>query len=378
MNLLDKNILHLWYPIADVQKEISMRTAYLGKHRSSESSPHLLDLIHLTTDEQKLFLSYAQNAMADVHDLIGKYALRLSVQSYRWNEGVATVAIPTAPVLHPVDVEKTILTAPAGLVSGCILFNIPEHYAAKYTPYIALRLTISTKFQFKGTDIDISGTPIELFRTLEAKLDTDTGKYRVDFSTTVELEGPTDNMTATTIESVEADIIEAKEVISTPAPIEDNSWITYDGKNFINSGMTTDKDFVEWYESIYSLQQLPEDKKKQIRINPYYQYSHPLDIVLAPEVVQGAFEEQKKDMRQSIHYTIEFPPYLSPNYIEPMDVALREALVCHIISHWLETAYPVDKELERWNVRYAAAAKSVRDRLNVFRPQVGKITPHWI
>ena len=63
----DTRRLDLWYPWESLKQEMGMRTAYLGKLRSSEQVEHLLDLIHLTDDEEELMMSFANNAMAEVY-----------------------------------------------------------------------------------------------------------------------------------------------------------------------------------------------------------------------------------------------------------------------------------------------------------------------
>lgn len=72
-----KQRLHLYYPLQVLMKEVSKRTAYLGKNRSAEGAPHLLDLIHMTEDEANLFDTCCRNAMSDLYDTISKYSIEI-------------------------------------------------------------------------------------------------------------------------------------------------------------------------------------------------------------------------------------------------------------------------------------------------------------
>lgn len=77
----------------------------------------------------------------------------------------------------------------------------------------------------------------------------------------------------------------------------------------------------------------------------------------------------------TITYTIDHPRYLADNYVRPLDIAVNEALVCHITANWLSFAYP--SEQKQWDARYAAALNSVYNRLNAFFPNVMRVVPRW-
>lgn len=79
-------ILHLWYPLSDVQELIDMRTSYLGSFRRSEDAPHLLDLIRMSKDETNMFEELAREAMDKVFPALSKYTKYLRMPAYRFNE----------------------------------------------------------------------------------------------------------------------------------------------------------------------------------------------------------------------------------------------------------------------------------------------------
>lgn len=82
-------VLHLWYKLEWLRKEVDKRSAYLGKFRRTEEAKHLLDLINMTVDEYDLFIPFAKAAMADVFDALLKYVPKHE-QTCFWREGKNT------------------------------------------------------------------------------------------------------------------------------------------------------------------------------------------------------------------------------------------------------------------------------------------------
>ena len=91
-------VLHLWYKLDWLRKEVSKRSAYLGKFRRTEEAAHLLDLIKMTQDEDNLFVPFAKAAMGDVAEVLAMYAPRHE-QAFFWNEGKTTVVFTDDPSL---------------------------------------------------------------------------------------------------------------------------------------------------------------------------------------------------------------------------------------------------------------------------------------
>ena len=81
------HILNFWYKLDRMRKEIEKRTSYLGKFRRTEEAQHLLDLISMTEDEKDMFYVIANEAMADVFDLLTPYAPK-HIRSYMWDENI--------------------------------------------------------------------------------------------------------------------------------------------------------------------------------------------------------------------------------------------------------------------------------------------------
>lgn len=67
-----KTIVHYYYNIDTLKKEVDMRTSYLGRFRKSEDAAHLLDRLRFSGDESDLFTSFLKSAMAEIFMFIGK------------------------------------------------------------------------------------------------------------------------------------------------------------------------------------------------------------------------------------------------------------------------------------------------------------------
>lgn len=89
-------ILHLWYKLEWLRKEVEKRSSYLGKFRRTEEAQHLLDLIAMTEDEVDLFIPYARAAMADVFDVLNTYMPKREKAIF-FREGKETIILPDVP-----------------------------------------------------------------------------------------------------------------------------------------------------------------------------------------------------------------------------------------------------------------------------------------
>lgn len=59
------------------------------------------------------------------------------------------------------------------------------------------------------------------------------------------------------------------------------------------------------------------------------------------------WELQGEDFRHSVHYLLQFHPQLNPNIIEPLDIAIFDALKYFVMAEWLRMAYPSESEQYR-------------------------------
>jgi len=89
MSCGNKNIkiMHVWFPIKDVVREVYKRTSYMGKTRfSPDGQQRLSDIIELTQDDEEIFDSYIKNAMNVVFDRLQCFTQNISVEAYRFDE----------------------------------------------------------------------------------------------------------------------------------------------------------------------------------------------------------------------------------------------------------------------------------------------------
>lgn len=342
----DTRRLDLWYPWENLKQEIGMRTAYLGKLRSSEQAVHLLDLIHLTDDEEELMMSYAQNAMAKVYECFDKYARHLHVPTMVFNDGklntIKTQAIPEVttesfPIPVPTILGNNIHVNLRGI-------HINETFDnSKYGVLINCTLTYSTAYTILDTGTKVWQETISLPISIVATRNIDLGTYNTSIDYQVDLSPATDVLSASFIDSSSVRVDSAELYILSPKTISEFGWVEYDGKLGFSLMENTEDTFIS--------------------------------IIQGKQKNMGEFILYPVDPRYSIRYYIEYVKELSVHYIKPLDIAIKEALVCYIIAHWLEYAYP--DEAANWHAKYEKALSDVRKRCNVQEKPIKKLIPRW-
>lgn len=417
----DTRRLDLWYPFENLKQEIGMRTAYLGKLRSSEQVVHLLDLIHMTDDEEELMMSFANNAMAEVYECFSKYARHLHVPTMVFNDGklntIKTQAIPEVSLDNISSItfyydglgeeltlyrdstrdEKgenfqfawssgdgslTVYTSeslPGVSYSGVSIDAIGSRIISQYYTINVAPFTHNTQINNNHISLDISATINERFdeskygvklnvlltyKTSYTIIETGTnvlhetikvplsiiatkdasGKFIGSVVYTANLSPATDTLSASFIDScsVEFDSVELFTLSS--ETISKFVWVEYDN--------------TLWF----SLVEVGEDT-----------FIH---TMMGRRENRGEFILYPVDPRYSIRYHIEYVKELSVHYIQPLDFAIKEALVCYIIAHWLEYAYP--NEAANWHAKYEKALSDVRKRCNVQEKPIKKLIPRWL
>lgn len=344
----DTRRLDLWYPWENLKQEIGMRTAYLGKLRSSEQVAHLLDLIHLTDDEEELMMSFANNAMAEVYECFSKYARHLHVPTMVFNDGklntVKTQAIP----------EITIDTSNAkGYISKVPNYDIISVYSTakiaeifdedKYGVKVNLTLTYTTAYRVIETGTKIPQEQVSVPLSVNATKNAN-GEFECSINYSVCVSPETEILSASFVDSCSVEIDSVELYTLSPETISEFGWVEYDKKLW------------------FSLVEVDEDT-----------FIH---TMMGRRENRGEFILYPVDPRYSIRYYIEYAKELSVHYIQPLDFAIKEALVCYIIAHWLEYAYP--DEAANWHAKYEKALIDVRKRCNVQEKPIKKLIPRWL
>lgn len=412
--------LNLWYPFADLKKEVGMRTAYLGKLRSTEQAQHLLDLIHLTDDEEKLMMSYAQNAMAEVYECISKYARGIHEPTMVFNDGklntVKTQAIPEISFDNKSSItfyddglgeeftlyrdstrdekgenfqfawssgdgSRTVYTSeslPGVSHSGVSIDAIGSIIISQYYTINDVPFTYNTQISNNHISLEISATINERFdeskygvklnvlltyKTAYTIIETGTnvpqetidvplsiiatkdasGKFIGSVVYTANLSPATDILSASFIDSCSVEFDSVELFTLSPNIISEYGWVEYDKKLW------------------FSLVKVEEDT-----------FIH---TMMGRRENRGEFILYPFDPRYSIRYYINYPVELNVNYILPLDIAIKEVLVCHIIMNWLEYAYPL--EAANWHAKYEQAIKNVRSRCHMSEKPIKKLIPRW-
>lgn len=342
----DTRRLDLWYPLEELKQEIGMRTAYLGKLRSSEQAEHLLDLIHMTDDEENLLMSFANNAMAEVYECFSKYARHLHVPTMVLNDGelntVKTQAIP--------EITAGNVPIPLPTISGN---NIHVHLTgveaneafdkSKYGILLNCTLTYTTAYTILETGTKVPQETVSIPISVAATENALLGSYSANIDYQVKLSSGTDILSASFIDSSSVRIDSVELYTLSPETISEFGWVEYDNKLW------------------FSLVEVDEDTFIHTMMG---RRENRCEFILYPV-----------DPRYSIRYYIEYVKELSMHYIHPLDIAIKEALVCYIIAHWLEYAYP--NEYDRWHIKYQKALLDVRKRCNVQEKPIKKLIPRW-
>ena len=167
------SLLHFWYKIEMVRKEIEKRTSYLGKYRRTEEAKHLLDLIHMSEDEKDLFIPYAEAAMADVYDELNMYMPRHK-KAYFWNEGTNTVIInDDEPQPEPIPFKTGQYVSYNGLLYMAIEDGDSEHINGKLIPTEDYResMHICILWDCRSSNVNaIQPLDVSIFETLVARV----------------------------------------------------------------------------------------------------------------------------------------------------------------------------------------------------------------
>lgn len=354
MNYLDNNTrqLNLWYPLTALKEEISVRTAYLGKLRRTEETPHLLDLIHLTEDEERLMLSCYNNAMADLYEPLSKYARELNVPTMVMNDGVNnSIIIPTntnvecdvftdntllvLPTRAPIDIDVTVRTK-----------SNNSFDRQRYSVALFVEVTYTTGYQIKGVN-SFTYIPDET-STQVIRINTTTGVSGNDFQGkykfAVPLKGETDTLTESYIISCQIKFHSVTLYAINAKDVPQFGWVEYDNKLYKTTEAADENDFLD-------------------------------TVIFQLKPNNGRYVLFPSDPRYSIRYLISYPPELNTQFVLPLDIAIHEALVCHIIKHWLEYAYP--NEVEVWSAKYTKALQNVYRRVNMKANPITKLIPRW-
>mgnify|MGYP006916024832 CR=1 FL=1 len=335
-------ILHLYYKLDWLQKEIEKRSSYLGRFRKTEQAQHLLDLLAMTNDEEDLFYPFAKAAMADVFD--GLSSMTPDVEkAYLFNEGKTTKVLTPIPDL---GLTKVMTGTSTGFRSGR-----NELYAAisvfgndidisDYDIRVTLNIPYTIEYRIKGT----SQTVTEM-RSIDYtfKLSPYTQDHYNAFESVIEVDlaSATSEFTAEQITGI--GINPGDDITEKVVSIEIKA---------INPETYVEGDYVMLDDQLYIANEAGD-------VND-----------ITPLV------KQEYDFRQSIHYVMHYPATLNRNMIEPLDTAVFEALVNRIIYKWLVLSYP--DEAAVYQSQYEEALTQVRHRISTPKSAIVYKTPRII
>ena len=336
------NLLHLWYPIDELLKKIDMRTAYLGKGRRTNDTPHLLDLINMTEDERILFDDCLNTAAADMFDDFGKYTKNIGKSGFDIDRDSNVIDIEPLPEVSGTGQVISQDIAPDGKsITGNIWYQPAKPVPLGYRLECSVTIRYTTAYAIKDDPRNIFSK--EETETISVPLFDSVvgGRLIGTINFHPSLDEETELLTSTTIQSIDQiTIFPSASVYMTTVGrvLKEGDTVRYQGDAYRVLKDSTEKHFLESYDS-------------------------------------DTFEALPQDFSHSVHYIIEFDNNLNNQYIQPLDIALEDALLNHIIANWLHYVYP-DEE-NAWKIRTEEAKEKVRSRCHKFVESPAELVPRW-
>lgn len=313
---INRNVLHLWYKIEWLQKEIEKRSSYLGKFRKTEEAKHLLDLIAMTKDEEDLFYPFAKAAASDVTDALHRYMPK-EQKTFLWREGRHTKVITDLPAVNITNPNRPNVSLSGNTIrvsTGLQTDNIDPQTMGIYN-LIEVEYQVGYIIKQTGQRI-IETRSIEKMAELSYDSTYNTWSYLDVWG--VDLQDESDETSA--------------EFLTGTTVFKSKEYLVY----WLNPTQFQEGDYVEWNGQLY-------------RAIKHGNANYPSECLVLTD-----------DYRDSIHYLIGFPKDKYLNIVEALDTAVFEALVARIIFKWLEYAYP--DEAERYLTAYNEELEKIKKR----------------
>lgn len=351
---------HLSYAQSELTKEINRRTAYLGKFRRTDQAQHLLDLIAMTEDEHDLFVSFVQEAMTDVWAVLSLPFVGIDKKAW-WQASDTTEY--AAGVHFDFDVEyrmteENLAPLRTSILEALVLRVIYKWLILSYPSEAAAYDTLfqQSLITVRNRSNEFKALWSELFIPFSKAAMADVYDALVMYSPKPEKAYFWNEGTQTI-------------VFDDPDPIEegtvDEEGYMYlpsiqkmDAQGYVPLNITIDS---EGYASFNAVPPVVVEFKK----GDYVLYNENLYRAIADgdsTDVIGKLEPTE-DYRESIHYGIKWTCGKSNmNMIDPLDTAIFEALTTRIIYKWLKDAYPTEapRYLDEWNDNLALIRTRVR------------------
>ena len=288
--------------------------------------------------------------MADLYEPLSKYARELNVPTMVMNDGDGNSI--DVPANMEVKIEtfdnSEAHTDYINTIGGALGVRIKSGNTFdkdRYSVSLFVEITYTTGYKIKdmpGDNYIPDETKTEMVRVNTTSKGGDA--FNGAFELVVPLKDETETLTASKIidynirlHSVTLYAIDAKDV-------PQFGWVKYGSDLYQTTETTNENDFLDTI--VYGLQ--PNTK-----------------YILYPPI----------DPRYSIRYLLAYPREMNTQYLLPLDIAIKESLVCHLISHWLEYAYP--DEVQHWSAKYEKALQDVYSRANMQAKPIVKLTPRW-
>lgn len=361
-------VLHLFYSLLNLQKEIEKRTFYLGKYRTDENGnkPHLLDLIGMSRDEADILYPFAKSAMADVFDALHSSTIGIP-KLYKWEDKPGSISIKSKQKLSVSSVKFANLNAIAQSdfikIEGKIEYDCSNNSDKTQILDDICRPCMTLAMDYTTTRSNIStGEVITTPHTVTVALD----KRHIKAGVIKDSSSSPNTITHDVscfypFHLAPQDGVFTQEQLSGDIAISNQSlsqYFEFTKPTKIASGTR----FV-----ISNNPSAPKDTEYSA-LTEFTENDLPEKLSSVAEVISNG-----ETINEGIHYYFEFPNYFNDSLIEPLDNAILEALVNRVIWHWLILSYPA--EAATYDSLYQASIAALKTRSDIFQKHWAQRTP---
>lgn len=298
-------VYDFYYRIADILNEVDKRTSYIGMNKLTEQGGMLYEQFRMSRDESPLAESLLENAIESIHDSICCYG-RTIAQSVRYTPDAEE---QTMLEQYGKDVAITFGDATLDKVDGINVLTIPYTLTTANATDLGEgeSVLLNVKVVYKKKNL------LGLIEEVEIMPDTDTRLTALgegELKLTIDLEDGERTDGLHPEEFVSCDHVSAEKLkvwSDTPTEIAKGVWVKYvklDGTKL-------------WYVT-------------------------QKDCTSNADIASGCFKPEINDMRNSVHYVMQRPHMFNDNALSGIDNAIHNALVTHIMWHWLQTISAYD------------------------------------
>lgn len=370
----------LWFQfnfaVSEIKNAVQKRTAYLGKLRRSEDAVHLLDLIAFTDDEEDLFVEFAKETMPEVWNTLSAPFVAIEKRAWWQDKDTATFS---AGIVYQFDeaypiTENDMQPLKTAVMEAIVMriiwkwltLSYPSEAAAYDTMYQQSLVTLTQRTnEFKARWVNVfvphaKAAMADVFDVLNTYMPKHEKAYFFRESKETIILPDFPDENSLHLSRLDADNVDEDGFIVADTIPEDENGYI----QISETGVDADG-FIA-----------PEDHPTGLLVyfhtGDYVRYKGELYMAIADGNSRDFVGKlvPTEDYRDSVHYGLNWRCCGSNiNAVEPLDTAIFEALVARIIYKWLCMSYPA--EAERYQAEWLEHLEAIRRRCNILNgPQI--------